>query len=94
MLLAFAFCNCRAYVHVDGCHKPVASKLPDPEALLSDTLPSAIIKAANEAACTACAKSNQTTKTEFRYGRIETTFPIFSPYVPFSRSSDKTNYIL
>ena len=91
MLLAFAFCNCRAYMHVDGCHKPVASKLPDPETLLSDTLPSATIKAANEAACTGHTKSNQTAKTEFRCGRIETTFPIFLPYVPFSRSSDTTN---
>ena len=62
MLLAFAFCNCRAYMHVDGCHKPVASKLPDSEALLSDTLLSATIKAANEAACADRAKSNQAAK--------------------------------
>ena len=94
MLLAFAFCNFCTYVHVDGCHKPVASKLPDPEALLSNTLPSATIKAANEAACTGHAKSNQTAKTEFRCGKIEMTFSTFSSYVPFSKSSDKTNYIL
>ena len=52
-------------MHVDGCHKPVASKLPDSEALLSDTLLSATIKAANEAACADRAKSNQAAKTEF-----------------------------
>ena len=66
-------------MHVDGCFKPVASKLPDPEGLLSDTSPSATIKAANEAACTGRAKSNQTAKTEVQCGRIETTFPIFRP---------------
>ena len=87
MLLAFAFCNCHAYIHVDGCHKVVASKLPDSEGLLSDTLPSATIKppsatikAANEAACTGHAKSNQ---TEFRCGRIKMMFPIFRPMCPF-----------
>ena len=70
-------------MHVDGCFKPVAGKLPDLEGLLSDTLPSATIKAANEAACIGRAKSNQTAITEVRCGRIETTFPIFRPMYPF-----------
>ena len=83
MLLAFTFCNCHAYVHVGGCYKPVASKSPHPKGLLSDTLPSATIKAVNEAACAGHAKSNQTAKTEFRCGRIETTFHIFCPMCTF-----------
>ena len=83
MLPAFAFCNCRTYVHMDRCFKLVASKLPDPGRPLSDTLPSATVKAANEAACTSCTKSNQTTKTEFSCGRIEMMFPIFHPMCTF-----------
>ena len=62
-------------MHVDGGFKLVTSKLPDPEGLLPDTLPSAIIKAVNEAACIGRAISNQTAKIQFRCGRKETMFP-------------------
>ena len=52
-------------MHVDGCFEPVASKLPDPEGLLSDTLLSATIKAAIKAACTGHAKVTKLQKLVF-----------------------------